>query len=71
MTRIRGIRRRAVVGRRIPGVVRRAAPAARAAGWIVWVDHYGPEVRHIVRGRYKIVGPAPPDYLRQLRAGAC
>ena len=43
--------------------------AARTAGWIVWVDHYGPEVRHIVRGRYKIVGPAPPDYLGQLRGG--
>lgn len=43
--------------------------AARAAGWLVWVDHYGPEVRHIVRGRYKIVGPAPPDYLGQLRGG--
>lgn len=43
--------------------------AARAAGWLVWVDHYGPEVRHVVRGRYKIVGKAPPDYIGQLRGG--
>ena len=43
--------------------------AARTAGWLVWVDHYGPEVRHIVRGRYKIVGRAPPDYLGQIRGG--
>lgn len=43
--------------------------AAVAAGWLVWVDHYGPEVRHLRQGAYRIVGKAPPDYLGQLAGG--
>ena len=42
---------------------------AKAAGHLVWVDHYGPEVQHLSGGAVRVVGHAPPDYLGQLRGG--
>lgn len=43
--------------------------AARALGWLVWVDHYGPAVQFLGGGGARVVGKAPPDYLGQLRGG--
>jgi hypothetical protein len=43
--------------------------AAKVLGILVWVDHYGPEVRHLRSGAYKIVGKAPPDYLGMMHGG--
>jgi len=43
--------------------------AAMALGLLVWVDHYGPEVRHLRQGAHRIVGKAPPDYLGMMRGG--
>lgn len=42
---------------------------ALAAGWLSWVDHYGPAVRHLADGSVRVVGKAPPDYLGQLAGG--
>lgn len=42
---------------------------ALAAGWLAWVDHYGPAVRHLPDGTVRVVGKAPPDYLGQLKGG--
>jgi hypothetical protein len=43
--------------------------AARALGWLVWVDHYGPAVQFLGGSGARVVGKAPPDYLGQLRGG--
>lgn len=42
---------------------------ALAAGWLTWVDHYGPAVQHLGDGSVRVVGKAPPDYLGQLSGG--
>jgi hypothetical protein len=43
--------------------------AAKARGWLSWVDHYGPAVQHLSGGAVRVVGHAPPDYVGQLRGG--
>ncbi len=43
--------------------------AARARGWLAWVDHYGPAVQFLGGSGARVVGKAPPDYLGQLRGG--
>lgn len=43
--------------------------AARARGWLAWIDHYGPEVQRLSGGAVRVVGHAPPDYIGQLRGG--
>jgi hypothetical protein len=43
--------------------------AAMALGILADIDHYGPEVRHLRQGAYRIVGKAPPDYLGMLVGG--